>query len=59
MLFLLIDQHDLNLHSISTITLNDFKEYVKLKHGSSYIYHFKAQDPEFGIVKEVNIIIYL
>ena len=43
------------LFSIGTITLSDFKEYIKLKHGSSYIYHFKAQDPEFGIVKEVFI----
>jgi hypothetical protein len=45
------------IKSIGTITLNDFKEYVKLKHGSSYIYHFKAQDPEFGIVKEVFILL--
>ncbi len=43
----------LKIFSIGSITLKDFKESLNLKHGSSYTYHFKAQDPEFGVVKEV------
>jgi hypothetical protein len=37
--------------SIDSITLRDFKECIKLKPGT-YRFHFKSQDPEFGIVKE-------
>lgn len=38
--------------NIESVTLNDFKQCLKLKNGTSYIYHFKTSDPEFGIVKE-------
>jgi segment polarity protein dishevelled len=37
--------------SLGKITLLDFKEALKVK-TNSYRFHFKTQDPEFGIVKE-------
>lgn len=36
--------------SLGEITLRDFK--VAIDREGSYRYHFKAQDPEFGTVKE-------
>jgi hypothetical protein len=37
---------------IGKITLFDFKEALKIKSNNNYRFHFKTQDPEFGIVKE-------
>ena len=37
--------------NIEQITLNDFKESVKLKPGN-YVFRFKTLDPEFGVLKE-------
>ncbi len=42
----------LKFQSIDSITLNDFKENLKIKPGASYVYRFKTLDPEFGVLKE-------
>ena len=38
--------------SLSSVTLKDFKELLKLKPSQHLRFYFKSQDPEFGIVRE-------
>ena len=37
---------------LSSVTLKDFKELLKLKPSQNLRFYFKSQDPEFGIVRE-------